>query len=141
MGFYITPLQAIQKECRYCHNSTQYNRANCNSELCKLSLLNDFKSNLKRIKSYCIACIPEQSLQGVRKCDGKILNPEPHLCPLRSFKLGKSLKRQGKGNPKALQIYRESKCHGGKKGSKIDFQGKRHATGHLWFKTASPDAI
>lgn len=95
----MTPSKAIKAECRYCMNATVFR--GCSSEICKLNDIS-IKSNLKRIKSHCITCIPEQSLQGVRKCDGKITNPEPHICPLHPYRLGHNPKlkgKRGKGRP------------------------------------------
>jgi hypothetical protein len=87
----MTPKTAIKKECKYCKNNLQFE---CYSEACQLN--NHELVPLKRIKAYCITCVPEQSLQGVRKCNGKILNPIPHICPLWSYRFGKNPKRKGR---------------------------------------------
>lgn len=90
----MTPKKAILTECRYCLNTTVFR--GCSSEICKLNDVT-VKSSLKRIKAHCITCIPEQSLQGVRKCDGKVTNPEPHICVLHPYRLGHNPKRAGLG--------------------------------------------
>ena len=108
----MTPLKSILKECKYCMNGILNARGKCNSDICKLSLHNEFKSNLRRIKAHCIDCIPEQSIFGVQKCDGKILNPEPHTCPLWPFRLGHDPKRKGKGNPDNLIFYKKHGTEG-----------------------------
>lgn len=85
----LTPKQAILAECRYCMNSTVFH--GCSSEVCKL---NDISmKHSKRIKAHCLNCIPEQSIYGVKVCDGKVLNPEPHICYLWEFRLGKNPKK------------------------------------------------
>ena len=89
----MTPKQAILKQCRFCMNANIFR--GCNSEYCNL---NDSSfSNLKKTKRHCITCIPEQSVQGVRKCSGEILNPEPHKCSLHPYRLGHNPRRKGIG--------------------------------------------
>lgn len=109
----MTPKTSIKKECRYCKNGSIFE---CGSNICKLSPAYEFKtkvSTLKRIKLHCIDCIPEQSLQGVAKCDGKILNPESHDCPLHPYRLGHNPKLKGKGNIANLIFYKKHATKGG----------------------------
>ena len=84
----LTPKQAILSECRYCMNSATFR--GCASEMCNLNKVE--LPFVKRIKAHCVDCIPEQSVYGVKACDGKILNPIPHICPLHEFRLGKNPK-------------------------------------------------
>jgi len=97
----LTPTKAIKQECRYCMN---FQRIRCASEICKLNL-NHHKelTPLKRIKAHCIDCIPEQSTRGVTKCDGWVLNPEPHACPLHPYRLGHNPRRKGIGGKNNLE--------------------------------------
>ena len=88
----MTPLQAIRKECGYCKGGT---RVPCNDEGCNLT--NSKLTSLKKIKAHCKQCVPEQSMQGVGECDGKILCPEPHACSLHPFRLGHNPNRKGIG--------------------------------------------
>ena len=86
----ITPAKAIRMECKYCMGTYETNidaYKRCKSRICKL---NDYEisSTLRRIKAHCISCIPEHSIFGVQKCNGEILNPVSHLCPLHQFRLG-----------------------------------------------------
>jgi hypothetical protein len=86
----LTPAQAIKQECRFCTNSPVFH--GCNSSTCKL---ND-KSipHSRRIKAHCLTCAPEQSIHGVKKCSGKVIAPEDHICPLHPYRLGKNPYRQ-----------------------------------------------
>jgi len=93
----------------------------CTSEECSLN--KPGLTALKRIKSHCLKCVPEQSIYGVRACTGEILNPEPHICPLHPFRLGTNphLKgKRGKGNPEALKKWREHKESRPKLGAEFD---------------------
>ncbi len=67
----MTAKQAILNECRWCNNTLNFR--GCASEICKL---NDttINSSVKRIKAHCLTCVPEQNIQGVRLCDGKVMN-------------------------------------------------------------------
>ena len=57
--------------------------------MCKL---NDYSLTiLKRIKAHCLMCSPDKPLN----CNGKVSNPEPHICPLWEYRLGKNPKRSG----------------------------------------------
>jgi hypothetical protein len=82
----------------------------CKSEDCKLN--NKALTVLKRIKSHCISCVPEQNLKGVRECTGELLNG---ICPLHLYREGHNPKRKGigntnaKGNPEVLKRYRETR--------------------------------
>ncbi len=68
----------------------------CTSEICKLN--DSGLTNLKKIKAHCLTCVPEQSLQGVRSCDGHILiDGTPAMCSLHPFRLGHNPKRAGIG--------------------------------------------
>lgn len=98
----ITPLRAIRVMCKLCKNGYHFE---CKSEVCKLN--NKYLSTLKRIKAHCITCIPEQSIQGIRKCDGKVLNPEPHICPLHPYRLGHNPKLKGKGRKMTSEEFKE----------------------------------
>ena len=92
----LTPKQAIKRECKYCLNTQKLSGpVGCTSEACYLSDVT--QTALKRIKKHCFGCVPEQSPQGVRKCDGKVLNPSPHVCPLHPFRLGHNPARAGCG--------------------------------------------
>lgn len=105
-------LNVIRAECRFCMNSEILRE--CNSTACKLNDLS-FTSNLKRIKAHCISCVPEQSIQGVKKCTGKLLNG---ICSLHPYRIGHNYRRKGignlnaRGNPEALKRYRELKLSG-----------------------------
>jgi hypothetical protein len=94
------PKAAIKKECAWCKNGNVFN---CCDDMCYLNEgYHTFKSALRRIKRHCISCVPSQSIQGVGSCDGKVLNPEPHDCPLHPFRLGTNPNRRGMGDAKNL---------------------------------------
>lgn len=98
----MTPSKAIKIECKYCKNGNHFK---CESQECKL---NDKKlSALKKIKAHCKTCIPSQDYRDVKKCDGKVLGPEPHICPLLPYRLGKNPKLKGKGNIANLIFYKK----------------------------------
>ncbi len=91
----FTPAHAIKQECKYCSNGQ---RINCNTTVCKLSKSVMTASPLKRIKAHCLDCVGGK--KGVKECDGKVLNPDPHICPLYKFRNGKNPNRKGiEGNP------------------------------------------
>ncbi len=99
----LTPKEAIKQECRYCLNAAKLpGPVGCDNESCNLNKTE--LSLLKRIKTHCIECIPEQSSQGVRRCDGKVLNPEPHVCPLHPYRLGHNPARAGIGRHDMAEI-------------------------------------
>lgn len=79
----ISPEQAINKECRSCMNGPF---SVCKDTDCPLK--NDKLKPLKRIQNYCLRCVPEQNMNGVKQCNGEILNPEIHMCSLHPFRLG-----------------------------------------------------
>ncbi len=55
-------------------------------------------SPLKKIRAHCLDCVG--SKKAVKECDGKVLNPDPHICPLYKFRNGKNPNRKGiGGNP------------------------------------------
>jgi len=96
----------------------------CSSEDCKL---NDFNlSFVKRIKSHCLDCVPEQSVYGVKACNGKILNPVPHICPLHEFRLGKNPKRVESGIRKQKNM-----AISGTWKPNFELKPKRHGIGHV----------
>lgn len=86
----MTPKQSVLTECKYCNNTINFH--GCSSELCQLN--NTDLPHVKRIKEHCLNCVPEQSVYAVKECDGKISSPEPHICPLHPYRLGKNPKRQ-----------------------------------------------
>jgi hypothetical protein len=102
----MTPKQAILKECKHCCNGEQAAYASCKSKECQLNTL-EIKSWTKRIKSHCIKCVPEQSIFGVQKCDGKIMAPEARNCPLHPYRLGKNPKRQAAGKQRFARNVRQ----------------------------------
>ncbi len=71
----LTPTKAIKQECKYCSNGK---RINCDTIVCKLSKSVMKASPLKRINTHCLDCVGEK--KAVKECDGKVLNPDPHLC-------------------------------------------------------------
>lgn len=73
--------QAIEVECRFC---ASFNA--CSSAFCKLR--DSSVSALERIKAHCLSCVPEQSVNGVRECTGKLT--EGKTCPLHPYREGKS---------------------------------------------------
>jgi hypothetical protein len=89
----MTPLRAIKQECYSCKNGHQFI---CKSDMCQLN--NKKLTNLKKIKAHCKTCVPSQNIEGVRKCSGKVMNPEPHDCYLFQYRLGRNPKRAGIGN-------------------------------------------
>jgi hypothetical protein len=98
----MTPAKAIRVLCKICKNGSQYK---CTSENCKL---NDKRlSTLKRIKAYCLTCNSAQSYKGVKDCDGKVLNPEPYICPLHPYRLGHNPKLKGKGRKMTSEEFKE----------------------------------
>jgi len=99
----MTPRKAVKQECKHCKNGLQFV---CYSDTCQLN--NHELTHLKRIKAHCITCVPEQNIQSVRKCTGKVLNPEPHDCPLHPYRLGHNPKSKGKGNPGNLILCKKS---------------------------------
>ncbi len=91
----LTPAKAIRQECKYCSNGQ---RMNCNTTVCKLSKSVMTASPLKRIRAHCLDCVGGK--KAVKECDGKVLNPDPHICPLYKFRNGKNPNRKGiGGNP------------------------------------------
>jgi hypothetical protein len=97
-----TPGVAIKKECQWCKNGNVFD---CRDDMCFLNKsFYNFKNNLLRIKRHCVSCVPEQSIFGVEKCSGKVLNPEPHDCPLHPFRLGKNSNLRRKQYPKGQCI-------------------------------------
>lgn len=92
-GKRLAPKRAIRVECCLCQNSPVFH--GCTSEACKLN--DQSMSNLKKIKAHCITCVPEQSIHGVKKCDGKVSSPYPHLCNLHQYRLGHNPARKGMG--------------------------------------------
>ena len=83
----ISPKQAIDRECRWCMNDFN---AGCRDNACPLK--NAKLTVLKRIRSYCLQCVPEQDAAGVKKCTGEILSPEFHICTLHPHRLGNKKK-------------------------------------------------
>lgn len=79
----INPEQAINKECHWCMNGPF---SACRDTDCPLK--NVKLKPLKRIQHYCISCVPEQNMNGVKQCNGEILSPEFHICSLHPFRLG-----------------------------------------------------
>lgn len=93
----MTPSKAIKIECRRCMNTEAFK--GCASSLCRLNDL--LLTKLKRIKTHCISCVPEQSIRGVRECTGGLLNGV--TCPLHPYREGKNPKRKGIGNKNAFK--------------------------------------
>jgi len=89
----MTPKEAILIECRWCMNTKTFK--GCSSQVCKLN--DPTLSSLKKIKAHCIACVPEQSLRGVRDCEGHVTNPYWHKCSLHPYRLGHNPRRKGIG--------------------------------------------
>ncbi len=81
----LTPAQAIKQECKHCSNG---HRINCNTTICKLNKSVMTATPLKRIKAHCLDCVG--SIKAVKECDGKVLNPEPHICHLWKFRFGRN---------------------------------------------------
>jgi hypothetical protein len=67
----LTPEQAIEKECHWCMNGRD---AECRYIDCPLK--NGKLNPLKKIRDYCLSCVPEQDMNGVKQCTGEILNLE-----------------------------------------------------------------
>ena len=99
-GDRLTPKQAISAECKFCNNTINFH--GCSSELCQLN--NMELKHIKRIKAHCLTCVPEQNLPGVKDCDGKVTNSEPHICYLHPFRLGKNPKLQAIGKARASKL-------------------------------------
>jgi hypothetical protein len=110
----MTPTQAIKIECQYCMNGARGARQSCASIDCQLSQLVEHGSPLRRIKAHCLTCIPAQSFYAVKDCDGRVLNPKPHDCPLHPYRLGHNpaLRGKSKGNPDALRKARAHRITG-----------------------------
>lgn len=102
-GPVITPKEAILVQCRFCLNTKAFR--GCRSTMCKLNV--QFLSSLKKIKAHCLDCITVSTAQAVRKCDGKVLNPIPHICSLHPYRLGHNPRRKGIGgrNPNSRGIF------------------------------------
>jgi hypothetical protein len=110
----LKPTAAIKEECSHCMNGARGARQQCTSVVCQLSPLVPHRSPLRRIKAHCLTCVPPQSFYGVRDCDGKILNPTPHCCPLHPYRFGHDPNRKGKGegNLKSLMACHEARIRG-----------------------------
>jgi len=88
----ITPTQAIKSECRYCGQTKNFH--GCASTVYKL---NDMSlTPVKRIKAHCLTCVPEQSIFGVKRCDGRGGILKPRMCPLYPYRMGKNPNRKGR---------------------------------------------
>ena len=104
----FAPKGAITKECSYCKNGAYFT---CESRACKLN--DPGLGALKKIRGHCLTCVGTSD--EVKKCTGKVLSPEPHVCYLREFCFGKNpslVGKRGKGNPEALRLFRELSHHG-----------------------------
>lgn len=99
----LTPSEAIKQECRYCMN---FQKIKCESEICKLR--NKNLTPLRRIKEHCLECHPDHSTQGARSCDGIVLYPEYHICPLHIYRLGKNPYLKGAKSVEHLKEYQFS---------------------------------
>lgn len=93
----MTPKKAILVECRRCLNTQAFK--GCESSLCKLNVTS--LKPVKKIKAYCLTCCPEQSIYGVKLCDGKYMDGS--TCILHPFRLGKNPRRQAAGVKNAEQ--------------------------------------
>jgi hypothetical protein len=98
MGKRLTPAQAIKVECGYCGGRRA--RSKCGSVDCQLSPMVKHRSHLRRIRAHCYSCVGH-SHHRAKACDGKVLNPEPHICPLHPYRTGKNprLRRAGARPP------------------------------------------
>lgn len=93
----LTPKKVIAVECRRCLNVQAFK--GCISESCKL---NDISlTPIKKIKSHCLICCPEQSVYGVKSCDGKYTDGS--ICILHPFRLGKNPRQVAAGVKRAEQ--------------------------------------
>lgn len=93
----MTPRKAIAAECRQCVNTQTFK--GCASEVCKLNRAS--LKPIKKIKAHCLTCCPEQSIYGVKSCDGKYIDGSN--CVLHPFRLGKNPRRQAAGVKNAEQ--------------------------------------
>ncbi len=80
----LSPEQTIQRQCRWCMNNQS---TACRNNDCPLR--NENLKPLERIQNYCLRCVPEQDINGVKQCTGEILSPKFHICSLHTFRLGK----------------------------------------------------
>jgi hypothetical protein len=85
----MTPSRAIEMECRRCLGyEGKTKKSDCDSMTCHLN--DRSTTSLKRIKAFCIECVPEQSIQGASKCSGIIGYAATGKCLLHPFRLGKN---------------------------------------------------
>jgi hypothetical protein len=80
----------IKAQCDFCINRQKgERRIKCHSAACKLNDLS--VTPLKRIKAFCLECVPEGNLKAVKECSGRLLNG--CSCSLHFFRLGKNPNR------------------------------------------------
>ena len=91
----MTPKKAIVAECRRCINTQAFK--GCATEKCRL---NDTSLTfIKRIKAHCLTCCPEQSIHGIKSCDGRYANGS--VCVLHPFMFGKNPRQVAAGVKRA----------------------------------------
>lgn len=115
----MTPTKAIKLECSHCKNDFKFQ---CENKVCRLN--NKKLFTLKRIKSYCLTCVLDQNIRGVKNCDGKVLTPEPRICPLHPYGLGHNPKLKGRGNADHLKPYQKTSIKGAFLGVESHYKSK-----------------
>lgn len=78
-----TPEKAIIRECRWCMNRSTLE---CTSSDCPL--MEKEEDPLTKIRNYCLRCVYGQKIGDIKRCSGRLLDPEFKTCSLHPFRPG-----------------------------------------------------
>lgn len=88
----MTAKKSINIECKRCCNEAANWRAVCASYDCPIHFSHTKGSSVRKIKEFCLQCVPEKSVFGVKACDGKYFDGS--ICVLLPFRMGKNPNRK-----------------------------------------------
>ena len=88
----MTAKQSITAECRRCCGGTGNWKSVCASYDCPIHFSQPKGSSVRKIKGFCLQCVPERSVFGVKACDGKYHDGE--ICDLLPYRNGKNPNRK-----------------------------------------------
>ena len=87
----MTAKQSIIAECRRCCGGAGNWKSVCASYDCPIHFSQPKGASVRKIKAFCLQCVPERSVFGVKACEGKYLDGK--ICDLHPYRNGKNPNR------------------------------------------------